>query len=350
MQQQQQQKDSCKVHLPDGRCIDICTPTGANAFLQSGTNSQTFEQFSGNVATMSKIRSKRRLNAGDKETLVMLCFTIDAVAQYSDHDVFRQCVPEREISVLLDWTVAEIQKLTSNRNWIATGNLQRHDAFLLNYCISLMMHAVPTALVFENGHLFFPVLTEFLQARKMADGGSNDDNNNNSGGRGLPNTDISESITLIVSNAYMCSQMAFDNTWTSEKALKKLEATGILTEFIRCATVPQYNDPKGLFRMLDEMQTCTPFLRKKFAKGEPCGNVVLAILQGKDGSRQKRSKVINKLQTIVKFVSFMDNTPDQDIRMCRNCAKSDHSDAFQQSLMKCARCQSAYYCSKECQR
>mmetsp|Transcript_45869 Transcript_45869/g.111136 ORF Transcript_45869/g.111136 Transcript_45869/m.111136 type:complete len:109 (+) Transcript_45869:767-1093(+) len=87
---QRQTKDSCNCHLPDGRCVDICTEEGANAFLQFGSPSE-FETFSGNVETMSQIRSKRRLNAGDKNQLIMLNFTIDALAQYSDNNVFRQC-------------------------------------------------------------------------------------------------------------------------------------------------------------------------------------------------------------------------------------------------------------------
>ncbi|CAJ1967180.1 unnamed protein product [Cylindrotheca closterium] len=334
-------RDSCKCHLPDGSCVDICTEEGANAFLQSGSSDE-FQTFSGNVETLSQIRSKRRLNAGDKQTMIMLGFTIDSLAQYADNRVFRQCVPESEIRAWLNYTIEEIQKLSTNRNWISTGNLQQHDAFVLNPCISMMMHAVPTVMVFESD--FFQVLAEFVRARK-ADG------------RALPSTDICETITLIVSNAYMSTQMAFDNKWTTEKTLKKLEATGVLVEFIRCATVPQPGEQhaRGFFRMLDEMQTCTPFLSKKFQKGEPCGDIVHAILEGKDGSRTKRPSLINKLMTIVKFVDSMNTHPDTDagglnIKMCRNCNKSDRSEAFQKSLMQCARCQSAYYCSKECQR
>ena len=37
-------------------------------------------------------------------------------------------------------------------------------------------------------------------------------------------------------------------------------------------------------------------------------------------------------------------------KMCRYCGNSEHSQAFQNSLLLCGKCKQAYYCSKDCQK
>ena len=210
----------------------------------------------------------------------------------------------------------------------------------------MFCHAVPTAMALESD--LFQRLADMIRARKAHTG------------RALPSKDVSETITLLVSNAYISCRMAFDNPWTTEKALKKLEATEILAEHLRCATIPQQATAEeerlaapGLFRMLDDLQACAPFLGKKFKPGEPCGDVVQTILQGTDGSPIQRPSILAKLRTIVRVVDSInreDHDPTTIGKMCRYCGKSEHSQAFQNSLMLCGNCKQAYYCSKDCQK
>ena len=58
------QTDSCKVHLPGGRTVDICTRSGADAFLQ--VQSADFKFFSSNVGDATKIREKSRRKKNGK--------------------------------------------------------------------------------------------------------------------------------------------------------------------------------------------------------------------------------------------------------------------------------------------
>ncbi|CAJ1942148.1 unnamed protein product [Cylindrotheca closterium] len=334
---QQENRHSIKVQLMDGRSVDICTESGANSFLKSG--SKCHDYMANNVEKMSKICAKRKLSAKDKGDIMAMNLVFDSVAQYGSHNIFRKHFEHSTIKAWLAHVIEQIQRFTTNRNWITTGNLSTYDTSLLNSCISMMCHAVPVAIAFETE--FFNVLADFVKARK-------------GNGRALPCADIADTITLIVSNAYNTSKNTYDNTWTTEKSLKKLEATGVLEQFIRCATVPQAHDfsAPGLFRMLDEFQACIPFISKKLLQGQPCGEVAMAILEGRDGSRVQRPSVINRLKTMLRFATSID--PDHKCgdgnKMCRKCCKSDHSKSFQSSLMKCARCHQAYYCSRECQK
>jgi len=339
--------DSCKVLLPDGRNIDICTPAGADIFL--ATKEGEFEFFSSNIGTASNIRTKKKLSAGDKSNLTQIYFTVDSIAKYGTPAVFRAHVPRSEIQVWVDHVMAELKKKTLDARWISTGTLEEHDAFILIPCICMFMHPVPVALAFEKG--FFRVLADFVLARKGSGSGSN-----------LPSADVCDTISLLVSNAIISCLYSLDNPWTSEKTFKKLEACGMLEQFMRCSTVPQEYDTNsgrygplgyapGLYKTYDELLTCIAFLKKKFKKGEPCGDCLSAILNGTDGHKPKRPSVMKKLKTIASYGELLQpsGTKGDDLRICRHCNKMEPSQEFQMALKQCSRCGSAFYCSKKCQ-
>eukprot|EP00978_Attheya_sp_CCMP212_P016325 scaffold42639_cov37-Attheya_sp.AAC.8 len=340
-------QDSCKVLLPDGRNIDICTPAGADIFL--ATKEGDFKFLSSNIDAASKIRTKKKLRAGDKSHLTQIYFTVDSIAKYGTPELFRAHVPQAEIQVWVDHVIAELKKRTQDARWISTGTLENHDAFILIPCISMFMHSVPVALAFEKD--FFRVLADFVLARKGSGSGS---------GSNLPSADVSDTISLIVSNAIITCLYSFDKPWTAEKIFKKLEACGMLEQFMRCSTVPQEYDSSahgeskfapGLYKTYDELLTCIAFLKKKFKQGEPCGDCLSAILNGTDGHTPKRPSVMKKLKTIASYGELLQpsGTKGDDLRICRHCNKMETSQEFQMALKQCSRCGNAFYCSKECQ-
>lgn len=334
--------DSCKVLLPDGRKVDLCTPTGADEFLRCPCGGD-FKYFSTNINDASQIRRKKKLNAADKSRLTMLYFSMDSVAKYGTPQLFRDMVPQSEIEVWLDHVISQLQKKTEDQRWASTGNLEQHDAFILNPCVSMFMHPVPVALAFEKG--FFKVVADFIHVRK-------------GNGRALPSTDISDTISLIVSNTAMTCRYGFDNPWTAEKIFQKFDASGILAQFMRCSTVPQTYDSvlddwaPGLLKTYDELLTCVLFLEEKIKKGEPCGDTVAAILEGKDGHTTKRPAIIQKLKMIASYAALLQPIGQRagSLKHCRYCNKMEMSEEFQMTLKRCSRCQSAFYCSTACQR
>jgi hypothetical protein len=339
-------QDSCKVLLSDGRNVDVCTREGADIFLQTNPGENNF--FTSNIGDASRIRQKIRtsggvLSAAEKQRLTITYFTADSLARYSSPELFAK-IPRDELECWIDHVMMELSEKIKDPSWTRTGILEEHDTFILNPCISMFMHSFPVLLAFEKG--FFKVLSDFVASRKAPL---------------LPCADLADTICLICSNAVISAIFNTKNPWTSDKAFKKLESCGMLAQFIRCSTIPQQQpDAIGVLKCYEELIKCPALIKKKFKKGQPCGDVVGAILNGTDGHKTKREKIMKHLEIIASFADIMqprkhvageDKMLGKALKICRNCNKSDRSAEFQLTLLKsCSRCQITFYCSKECQK
>mmetsp|Transcript_28874 Transcript_28874/g.32381 ORF Transcript_28874/g.32381 Transcript_28874/m.32381 type:complete len:571 (+) Transcript_28874:28-1740(+) len=336
-------RNTVKIALPDGSNVDVCTREGAHAFIQSPG---PFNFFTTNIESCNEIRKKEKKNRGrrltpqEKQLLEVTYLVAEGLAESSAPEIFAT-IPKEEIECWMDHVIEQIAEKTKDPRWIKTGILERHDLFIISPCIPLFMHAVPVKLAFDKG--FFEVLGKFVASRKAPL---------------LPCTDIAGSITMLVSNA-ICS-IFFDEKISSnlEKSFKKLEACGMLAQYIRCSTIddPELIGNIGVLKVYDELIKCSVLIKKKFAPGQPCGEVVSSILNGKKYS-MKNIELIKRLKTIASFAEIMQpqkelTHKDGDLtlnRICRYCDKSDPSQEFQNSLKACSKCKSTYYCSKECQ-
>eukprot|EP00526_Cylindrotheca_closterium_P007374 CAMPEP_0113653144 /NCGR_PEP_ID=MMETSP0017_2-20120614/28409_1 /TAXON_ID=2856 /ORGANISM="Cylindrotheca closterium" /LENGTH=681 /DNA_ID=CAMNT_0000566091 /DNA_START=53 /DNA_END=2095 /DNA_ORIENTATION=- /assembly_acc=CAM_ASM_000147 len=282
-------EDCPYVTLPDGSRVDIGTEEGANALLLAGCGE---EYISSKLKEIRKIRNKNRLLPQDEEKLQILHGFIAFFVVNADQQLFREKIPESEIQRWLDHVIQELKKLTNKRNWISTGELDGIDEMeLASHCVSMMAkHAVPVALAFEGD--FFRVLADFVASRK-------------GNGRALPSTSVCDTIGWIVSCSFGVAHLNFDNKWTAEKIFKKLELCGMLEQFLRCVTVVVDKEPAH--QILCKLQSCTMFLSEKFRKGEPCGDTLRAILDGKDGSTNILPEIFNRLQGIATLVAAMES-------------------------------------------
>lgn len=64
---------------------------------------------------------------------------------------------------------------------------------------------------------------------------------------------------------------------------------------------------------------------------------------------------MRKLELIASYTEMMQSLPtgstlNKPLKICRYCNKADLSEEFQASLMRCSRCLTVFYCSKECQQ
>ena len=219
----------------------------------------------------------------------MIGFTVDSVAQYCTPEIFAEKVSSGEIEYWMDHVIAEVNEKTKDPSWQRTGMLEQHDAFIINPCISMFQHYLPLMLAFEKG--FFQVFHDFLAAIKAPM---------------LPCEDVANTVCLLVSNAFAVST-AFTKTtaWTPEKLFKKMESCGMLEQFIRCSIIPPPRFPHGIDRFYDELTKCTLFIKKKFKRGQPCGDVVRAILEDKDGHKKTRLRIVKKLEAIDSFADYL---------------------------------------------
>ena len=192
-----------------------------------------------------------------------------------------------------------------------------------------MNHLFPISCAF--GGEIFKALANFVQAQKETTG------------RALPCDSVCCIVAVVISNAYFTSRYRFESTnWTAKQALKKLESTGVLEEFIRSASCPEASseDRPAVLHMLDELQECLSFIIKRLKSGRPCGDVVVAILEGRDGSTVENRILLNKLETIKRFLEQHEDGHD----MCSYCGKLD----LQASFKMCCKCKESFYCSEEC--
>eukprot|EP00526_Cylindrotheca_closterium_P011848 CAMPEP_0113647236 /NCGR_PEP_ID=MMETSP0017_2-20120614/24995_1 /TAXON_ID=2856 /ORGANISM="Cylindrotheca closterium" /LENGTH=487 /DNA_ID=CAMNT_0000559263 /DNA_START=77 /DNA_END=1540 /DNA_ORIENTATION=+ /assembly_acc=CAM_ASM_000147 len=321
-----------EVTLRDGQRVDIATKEGADAFLKS-VQVSNFKYFSQQVEKLTKPRKKGKLPFNTK---LKIHDFFGYLAENADKDLFREKIPESEIRCWMNYVIQEIKQLTTNKSWIQTGDSM--GACVLQPFQTMFMHAVPVALAFETG--FFQVLSNFVKARKA---GAN---------REMPSQRICNILASAVCWTVIVSTTRFDNKWTTSKAFRKLDDSGFLEEFLRIATVPQARggwEWEMLCQVLYALERCPDILNKRFKKGEACGETLQAILGGSDGSRNMSSQIKERLLAIAK-AKMKTGSSSQIGRGCSKCGKFGWSESFDLSMMHCARCKAAFYCSRECQR
>eukprot|EP00526_Cylindrotheca_closterium_P013347 CAMPEP_0113623356 /NCGR_PEP_ID=MMETSP0017_2-20120614/12010_1 /TAXON_ID=2856 /ORGANISM="Cylindrotheca closterium" /LENGTH=523 /DNA_ID=CAMNT_0000533293 /DNA_START=2958 /DNA_END=4526 /DNA_ORIENTATION=- /assembly_acc=CAM_ASM_000147 len=311
------------VALADGSSVDVSTREGAIAFM-TGKGNLSFI-----VDQLRTASNRRRVN---HQHLSKLNRVLELATLIVGPKVFRN-IPESEIQSWLDLVIEQVKKATNNRKWDVSP--------FLTSCMAMLTQPVPVFLAFEESD-FFPALVGFITAHKGNDG------------RTLPSAQNCFLITRLVSMSWFSSASQFDNPWTAEKAFKKLEASGILGQFLRCATVQQHPmlDRMRLstYQMIEMLQSCPIILSRKFKRGEPCGDILQAILDGNDGASTPQPEVIQKLRDIARMVRTVDTTKYRaqiQVYFCEHCGKSDKF--LELKFHQCAKCQFARYCSRECQ-
>ena len=243
------------------------------------------------TAFRKRLRNVKRFEA-EKLGSEIVSSSFEFLARNTESSFFRKRIPVSELQCWLHYVIDSIKTMSTKQRWIKTGNLGDLDTFTLNHCLPMACQVVPAALAFEGD--FFQVLASFLKARKE---------------HGLPSAEVCDSIVKTVVNAYREANTTFDNKWSSEKTFKKLEASGVLEEFLLCLTAPQPPsfEVHGTVPMMNELESSSVFLKKKFRKGAPCGDFVLKILRdGRAGMQPVQLKVFKRLKNISSLVMTMD--------------------------------------------
>jgi len=107
-------------------------------------------------------------------------------------------------------------------------------------------------------------------------------------------------------------------------------------------------------RFLDQwMEHCTK-IRKTFRRGNPTGNVLAAILQGRDGWTQspRHPEITERLQALAQFcehyadINTKDSRPAVPLKHCNynSCQKLE----FHEPLMACGRCKGTFVVVSHC--
>jgi len=311
------------LKFSDGRRFDIGTKEGANALLRGLTK---FDLFSSKMkAIISKIQKKKRLNNNDKGVIRDATFVLRELSRHCDEVLFREKIPLSEIQCWLDFTILQLHKMSSDPKWIHQGHWEVYDQRLLGSTLAMLRHPVPVDFAFEGK--FFQALADFAKAYK---------------GRGCSRNHEPDfkMIVPIVLVAFASSKKYSDTISSFELAVERLEASGVLEQVFRCIAISRSFEPYAVDVMspfLDELGTCSgEFLGKKFNKGQPCGDMLYAIL---DQGLTNFPEISIRLENIKDRVEQMG--------VCNNCGKSEEE--LQKLFLMCSGCRSNVYCSEVCQ-
>jgi hypothetical protein len=126
-----------------------------------------------------------------------------------------------------------------------------------------------------------------------------------------------------------------------------IEKTGLLGQLIRCIAI----NPERAVEIVTCLQVCLQLVKKKLKSGTPTGDILDAVIAGKDGPIHEKAKsALIKLQSLARLSNNNDNcdVKRRGLRVCDHCDKIETLGGANK-LMKCQRCKVAYYCNRECQ-
>lgn len=320
------------------RNFDVYSARGATEFLQyvsprsdGSPNAKTFIRNNLNIAQVGRdvlamfenenqLPQERRSIAakqGIKQCLPPYQL-IAAVAECADRQAFAE-IPLEQHDLLVKHACKVFEALSKNSKWTTTGVLEGHDDALLTALMNCAQHwgFAPASL---HGNLL-ETLAEFSK----------------SCARTMPCANVALKLRSIVFNTR--SVVIVQNDAPNGDIYKKLEDTGMLAQFVRLATLPQdSNYIRASFVVLDEIAKCTLLVKRKFCVGSPTGDVLDAVVNGRDGYQGMRNPDITERLVALHKIASMAQTPDAQALLvcCSYCQRKPEDGGTK--LPKCSRC------------
>jgi hypothetical protein len=295
------------VELPNGRKIKLLSKKGADQFVQAvGT-----DFFSMN------------LTATNDAELTVAYAIMRIIIRNASPEKVATGFPESELRTFVEHTLDTLATLSIDHNWIRSGLVSKCHTFLLKAVASFTVHPSFVKIFLSNGGM--EAVAKCYASRKKND---------------APDNCVSQLILTLVTNT-LCDLTQENPSY--EKAFGTIEKTGLLGQFIRCASV----DPECSVNIVKRLQTCLQLVKKKCKSGTRTGDILNAVIAGKDGHVDDEAKYsLVRLQSLAQY-----SNSDYDcsvIKKCNRCVKIE-TQIDSTLLMKCQRCKAVYYCSKECQ-
>jgi phage FluMu protein Com len=297
-----------QVALPNGRKLDLDSKQGADEFV---------DIFGTAFISMS-------LTATDDQELKLAYRLMLAVAANAFPEKIASGIPESELHALIEHTRDTLDTLSTGRNWLRSGTVSTRHEQLLSAVVCFSKHPSFVKIFISDEGM--EAVAKFYASRKK---------------NVKPNNCVAKLIVTLVINA--CHALTQQGL-SFEKVFGTMEKTGLLGQFIRCVAV----DPDFSAFIMKYLQTCSQLVKKKLRTGTPTGDILNAVIAGKDGPINERIKSsLARLQSLALLSNCSDECDDV-IKRCHHCEKLE-SQMDGTLLMKCSRCKVTYYCSKDCQ-
>jgi hypothetical protein len=297
-----------QVKLPNGRKIDVTSREGADDFIETvGTDF---------ISTS--------LTAADDNELTCAYIILIKVTCHASPTKIASGIPGSELRTFIEHTRDALKTLSADRDWLCWGAVSMCPDQLLKAVACFSEHPSFLKLFLSNEGM--EALAMFYASRKK---------------NSTPSRSVAQSIINFVGNTLT---VLGQEGVSFKEGFGTMEKAGLLGQLIRCIPV----DPDYSADVVMCLQACMQLVKKKLKSGTRTGDILDAVIAGKDGPINEKVKAdLTKLQTLARISNSNKSEDSKDVRMCRHCLKTESLDGAK--LMKCQRCKVTYYCNKVCQ-
>jgi len=251
----------------------------------------------------AKLDGGEAVTSQERETLSRFYFNFRCIAGHASKELFQNIAVD-QLELWIKHVADVLKKLTTDSGFIQTGILPEHDEQMLGAMVVFAIHS--SVVVRMDQAKFLHVLGDFgaaCAAPRMLSPG------------------VAQSICWFCNNFYSAS--LGDNKWTVREIFKKLERSGLLGQTIRCATVPpkDTSEKSGYEEFFDVVLENCIYICKSFQKGRKTGDMLSAVLDGRDGYTGERNPEIDcRLTNLSRFCDYANPVDKTDCESaCRKC-------------------------------
>jgi hypothetical protein len=297
---------SYQVVLPNGRKVKLCSKEGADEF----------------VGAVGTDFISMNLTAWGETKLGYVYSLMETVAEHASPKKIADGIPESELRTFVEHSRDTLDTLSTDRHWLRRGRISPYHKQLLHTLTCFSMHLSFAKIFVSHGGM--EAVAKFYASREKND---------------KPCPFIAERIVRLASN--FLDAVLEQQPDSIDKSYGTLEKTGLLGQFIRCIPVePGYHDSQIMLFL----QTCLKLVKKKLKSGTPTGDILDAVIAGKDGPINEKAKsCLVKLQSMARLSNDVG-----DAKFCGHCGTMEKR-VGGTKLLQCKQCRRAYYCNKECQ-
>jgi hypothetical protein len=297
-----------QVELPNGRTFELASREGADDF----------------VDTVGTDFISTNLTAANDSELALASTLMVMISEKASPEKIAAGFPESELRTFIEHTRDTLKTLSTDRNWLRSGTVSSCHELLLRAVSCFAEH--PSFLKIFLANEGMEAVAKFYASREKNE---------------TPNKKVAGSILLLVhSTISVLKQEGLSH----EKGFGTIEKTGLLGQFIRCVPV----EPEQSADLVICLQACLQLVKKKLKSGTRTGDILDAVIAGKDGPINEKAKAdLTKLQTLARFSNNNNDGGNEHPKACHHCVKIETLEGAK--LMKCQRCKITYYCNKVCQ-
>lgn len=322
------------IELPDGSMGDICDPKICLQYFHGLGKKRPMKQFLG-ILKKCKPKDATKDIAVDKFVLLYIFGGISiALERCLTTSRGELEISNEDYEAVFKFFCCALKDIYDGKAWVSTGALNIYQTEILNNLQYWCCLPSFCKLMFQQRG--YKTVSTLLQRSK-----------------GFPCQPASNACLNIINNSLIATMemhyteaVALDMVHLQAEALFKLEKSGLIAQGLRALTVPLHDqaDLPAVLQFVNAIMRDSDLMQKRLVASKPTGDILLGILNGKDGwkgSNPSRNEAMTRLFKLKDAIA----SPELPLGSCHRCYKGAAFD-----LKKCSQCKNVMYCGRECQR